>query len=145
MRQSALTLILVLFVACAGKGGTKPTPTGSLYDRLGGKDAIAAVVDRFVENLRADARVKEKFANSDLPTFKGRLVDQICEASGGPCKYLGKNMKEAHLGMGLTVADFNATVEDLVKALDALKVPQREKDELIALLAPMKDDIVEVK
>lgn len=145
MRQSALSLIFVLLVACAGKGGVKPTPTGSLYDRLGGKDAITAVVDRFVENLRADERVKEKFSNSDVPTFKSRLVDQICEATGGPCKYQGKNMKEAHLGMGLTEADFTATVEDLVKALDAFKVPQKEKDELIALLAPMKDDIVEVK
>ena len=80
-----------------------------------------------------------------LKKFKGNLVDQICEASGGPCKYKGKDMKSAHAGMGISGADFNALVEDLVGALDKFKVGAHEKDQLLGALGPMKSDIVEKK
>src|SRR5262245_30919207 len=94
----------------------------SLYDRLGGKPAITAVVDEFVGRVAADKRINAFFAATAadpkrLATFKGLLVDQICQASGGPCKYMGKSMKAAHMGMGVSNADFNALVEDLVGAL----------------------------
>lgn len=120
----------------------------SLYARLGGKKAITAVVDEFVNNVAADSRINKFFGDtaSDpkrLAAFKGKLVDQICQASGGPCKYKGKDMKTAHAGMGLTEADFNALVEDLVKALDKFKVGETEKNELLGALGPMKGDIVE--
>ena len=120
----------------------------SLYDRLGQKKAITAVVDEFVARVAADARINGFFAAtaSDparLKMFKGKLVDQICEASGGPCKYKGKDMKAAHMGMGITGAEFNALVEDLVGALDTFKVGQHEKDQLLGALGPMKSDIVE--
>jgi hemoglobin len=122
----------------------------SLYDRLGGKKAITAVVDEFVGRVAADTRINAFFAATAadakrLATFKGKLVDQICEASGGPCKYTGKDMKSAHMGMGISGGDFNALVEDLVGALDKFKVPQHEKDQLLGALAPMKTDIVEKK
>ncbi|RWK59917.1 group 1 truncated hemoglobin [Mesorhizobium sp.] len=115
----------------------------SLYERLGGQPAITVVVDRFVANLAADKRINTFFANSDIPALKSKLVDQICQASGGPCTYTGKDMKAAHQGLGITEADFNALVEDLTAALDHFKVPKQEKDELLGLLAPMKSDIVE--
>jgi hemoglobin len=114
----------------------------SLYERLGGKPAIQAVVDDFIGNVAADARINGFFANADIPRLKRMLVDQICEASGGPCKYTGKSMKEAHAGMGITEAHFNALVEDLVKSLDKFRVPEKEKNELLAALAAMKPDIV---
>jgi len=117
----------------------------SLYDRLGGKDAIKAVVDEFVANVAGDARINKFFAKTDIPAFKGKLVDQICQASGGPCTYTGKNMKDAHKGMGVSGADFGALVEDLVKALDKFKVGKTEKDELLSVLGPMQSDIVEKK
>ncbi len=130
------------------KNGGKAEKEKSLYQRLGGKKAITAVVDEFVANVAADARINKFFAAtaSDpkrMATFKGNLVNQICEASGGPCKYTGKPMKEAHKGMGVSTADFNALVEDLVKALDKLKVGEKEKNELLGVLGPMKSDIVE--
>ena len=120
----------------------------SLYDRLGKKKAIVAVVDQFVSNVAADSRINAFFKEtaSDpqrLAAFKGKLVDQICQASGGPCKYTGKSMKEAHAGMGVSTADFTALVEDLVAALDKFKVGEKEKSELLSALGGMKGDIVE--
>ena len=120
----------------------------SLYSRLGGKKAISAVVDEFVNNVAADDRINKFFGDTAkdpkrLAAFKGKLVDQICQASGGPCKYKGKDMKTAHAGMGISEADFNALVEDLVKALDKFNVGETEKNELLGALGPMKGDIVE--
>ena len=115
----------------------------SLYDRLGKKEAITAVVDEFVARVAADNRINAFFAHTDIAHLKMELVNQICQASGGPCKYTGKSMKEAHQGMGVSTADFNARVEDLVGALDKFKVGEKEKNELLGVLGPMKSDIVE--
>jgi hemoglobin len=82
---------------------------------------------------------------SQLAAFKGKLVDQICQAAGGPCRYTGKDMKSAHRGMGIIAAGFNALVEDLVGALDAFKVAKADKDQLLAVLGPMQGAIVEKK
>src|SRR5262249_51876436 len=104
----------------------------ALYKSLGGKKAITLVVDAFVNNCAMDSRINSFFKATAadpkrLKNFKTNLVNQICEASGGPCKYTGKSMKAAHAGMGVTTADFNALVEDLVKALDMYKVKQADK------------------
>jgi len=141
----AALLVSVSSASLFGQGAMKEKP---LYDRLGGKKAIAAVVDEFVGRVAADSRINAFFAAtaSDpkrLAAFKGKLVDQICEASGGPCKYTGTDMKTAHMGMGVSGADFGALVEDLVGALDKFQVPQHDKDQLLGALAPMKGDIVE--
>ncbi len=90
----------------------------SLFDRLGGKPAITAVVDDFVANVAADKRINAFFAKADIPHLKMELVDQLCQATGGPCKYTGKDMKTTHKGMGIGGADFNALVEDLGKSLN---------------------------
>ena len=100
-------------------------------------------MDDFVGNVAMDARINRYFASANIPRLKGHLVDQICEASGGPCKYSGGNMKDVHRGMGVTGPAFDALVEDLVKALNKLKVPEKERGELLAALGPMKGDIVE--
>ena len=141
-----LALVIALAPAFAS-GQTKEKP---LYDRLGGKPAIAAVVDEFVSRVAADARINSFFAATAadparLAHFKSLLVDQICEASGGPCKYAGKDMKSAHRGMGISGAHFDALVGDLVAALDKFKVGAHEKEQLLAALGPMKSDIVEKK
>jgi hemoglobin len=116
----------------------------SLYDRLGGKDAIVAVVDDFVARCAGDDRVNAKFGRTDIPRLKKMLVDQVCEASGGPCTYTGRDMKETHTGMGVTKGEFDSLVEDLVATLDQFNVPKPEQQELLGLLAPMQPDIVEV-
>jgi hemoglobin len=117
----------------------------SLFDRLGGKDALTAVVDEFVARAAADERINKKFAKTDIPRLKFHLVEQLCAATGGPCKYTGNSMKTAHKNMKVTEGEFNALVEDLVGALDKFNVPEKEKGELLAILGPLKAQIVEVK
>jgi hemoglobin len=136
-------LALALFATPAADAKEK-----TLYDRLGGKKAITAVVDEFVGRVAADQRINGFFKATAadpkrLASFKMKLVDQICQASGGPCKYMGKDMKSAHMGMGVSGSDFGALVEDLVGALDKFKVGEKEKGELLGALGPMKSDIVE--
>ena len=158
MKQASkvIALLAVAITACGPKGdqptdstaaATAATADRSLYDRLGGTTAIASVVDGFVANVAADARINKFFGRVAADTaamrdFKQKLVDQVCQGSGGPCTYTGKDMKTAHQAMGLTNADFDALVEDLVKALDAAGVQQKEKDDLLAVLGPMRTDIV---
>lgn len=114
----------------------------SLYERLGGQPAIVAVVDDFVANVAADSRINARFASTNVPRLKQRLVEQICAGTGGPCTYTGRDMRTAHTGMNISEAEFGALVEDLVRSLDKFKVPQQEKGELLAILGPMKSDIV---
>jgi hemoglobin len=116
-----------------------------LYERLGGVDAIRAVIDAFVARCAGDSRINGKFERSDISRLKKMLVDQVCEATGGPCTYTGRDMTATHEGMGVTAGEFDALVEDLVATLEEFEVPKREQDELLAVLAPMRDDIVEVE
>jgi hemoglobin len=115
----------------------------SLYERLGGQEALALVVDDFVAQCAKDDRINAKFARTDIARLKKMLVDQVCEATGGPCTYTGRDMKETHTGMGVTAGEFSALVEDLVASLDNFGVNKPDQDELLGLLAPMKGDIVE--
>ena len=117
----------------------------SLYERLGGKDAITAVVDDFVARCATDGRINAKFTRTDIPRLKSMLVDQVCEATGGPCTYVGRDMRTTHDGMGVTAGEFDALVANLVATLDQFGVGAAEKDELLSALAPMRDDIVEVE
>jgi hemoglobin len=136
----ALTLVGCQAMESASKSAMADK---SLYDRLGGKPAITAVVEDFVGRVAADSRINGKFANTDIPRLKTLLVEQICQASGGPCTYTGRSMKATHAGMGVSSADFEALVGDLVATLNTFKVPEREKNELLGALGPMKKDIVE--
>lgn len=133
---------LVATLALGGCAGAMTQSEPSLYQRLGGKPAIVAVVDDFVGNVAADKRINGYFANTNIPRLKQLLVEQICAGTGGPCQYTGRDMRTAHAGMGVDDAAFGALVEDLVKTLDKFKVPAKEKGELLAILGPMKSDIV---
>lgn len=144
----SLTLLSFMMILMASATAQKAAKEASLYTRLGGKKAIEAVVGEFINNCATDPRINNFFKATAadpkrLAKFKQNLIDQICEASGGPCKYKGKTMKESHKGMGVKDQHFTALVEDLVKALDKFKVGEKEKGELLAVLGPMKKDIVE--
>ena len=144
LQITALTLVCLstLGLASCKKAADTAQAERSLYERLGGKDAITAVIDDFVANVAADARINGRFAKTDIPHLKQMLVDQVCQATGGPCTYSGRTMGDAHKGMHITEAEFNALVEDLTKSLDKFKVGEREKTELLGALGGMKGEIV---
>ena len=116
----------------------------SLYDRLGGVAAITAVTDEFIKNAAADTRINAKFGKTDIPRLRLHLIEQLSAATGGPYVYTGMSMIKTHKNMGVTEGEFGALVEDLVKALDKFSVPEKEKGELLAILGPLKSQIVEV-
>src|SRR5215471_16938394 len=99
-------------------GSSAFAQTRTLYDRLGGYPAISAVVDDFVKNVAADKRINRFFANANIGRLKARLVEQICQGTGGPCTYRGGDMRSVHAGMGIQSKHFNALVEDLGKSLN---------------------------
>ncbi|TMQ68598.1 MAG: group 1 truncated hemoglobin [Candidatus Eisenbacteria bacterium] len=154
---ATLAVLLGAASSCKGKGSagqaapaeTAPAASApeagekTLYERLGKEEAIRAVVNQFIANVVADARINKFFADADMEPLKNHLVELIAQSAGGPQKYTGRDMKTVHAGMGITGADFDALVEDLVKALDQFKVADREKSDLLAILGPMKSDIVE--
>jgi hemoglobin len=119
-----------------------PAPDKSLFERLGGEPAITAVVDEFVTRTTTDARIKYRFFNTDAVQLKRLLVEFVCVAAGGPCKYTGRDMTSSHAGMDLVDDEFTALVEDLIGALDKFHVPDREKGEVLGALGPLKPQIV---
>jgi len=148
IKRVALAVFLlgaIAATAAAQNSMAAPVQEKSLYDRLGGIDAIKAVVNEFAGRVLADARVNKKFAKTDAPRLTLHLVEQICAATGGPCEYTGKDMKSTHKNMKVTEGEFKALVEDLVGALDKFNVPEKEKGDLLTILGSLHDQIVEVK
>ena len=117
---------------------------GSLYERLGRIESIGAVVEDFRDRVARDDRIKQKFARTDLGRLTRMLIDQVCQAAGGPCTYTGRSMKDAHAGMGVTSGEFDALVGDLVATLNQFRVGKTEQGELLGVLGPLKPDIIEV-
>ena len=144
---SALVVLLFSIAGCATTTtAAQDKPQQSLYQRLGGYDAIAAVTDDFIVRLTTEPQFIRFFAGFSTDSKKRirqHIVDQLCEATGGPCIYTGRPMKVVHGGLGITQRDWDVTVKLLVASLDKFKVPQKEKDELLTALSQLKADIVE--
>ena len=143
---SLLMLLATLgLTACASMGGDA-TPAPSLYKRLGGREGIAGVVDAFVANALADARIGPAFKSlpaDKVGPLKTNIADFICENTGGPCSYGGRTMKDSHRGLGLEKADFDACNAALAKALDSKNVAAADKEQVMKLVASLMNDIVE--
>lgn len=137
LRNITLIAATLSLAACA----LQP-PKASLYDRLGGTPAIKAVVDKTIDNAAADPRTSRTFKGIKLTGIKESVVAQLCEATGGPCKYEGASMAKVHEGLDITSAEFDAFAGILVGVLDEFKVGAAEKNELLQMLGPMKKDIV---
>lgn len=114
-----------------------------LFERLGGKAAIEAVVDDFLGRVAGDATINSGFAVAHVPRIRQRLIELVCVGTGGPCTYSGRDMTTAHAGQGITNAQFDTLVGHLVATLDKFKVPAAEKGELLSVLGPMRPAIVE--
>jgi hemoglobin len=151
-RVVAIAAIAFLITGCVspspprnGKPAASAAPAAAndaLCRELGGKEAITKVVDVFLAKVDNDLRINLFFEKTDHKDLRNLVIEQLCEATGGPCKYSGRSMEEAHSGLNLTDADFAAFVEDLVATLNELNVPKPTQDKLLALLAPMKPQIV---
>ena len=146
----AVTFFLVLSVCASASASTiSLTPVQekkSLYTRLGGYDAIALVVDDFITRLATDKRFEKfftGFSDDSKKRLRQHILDQFCAAAGGPCVYTGREMRTSHKGLGITEADWDAAAKHLVAALDRYKVPEAEKNELLAFVVSQKKDIVE--
>jgi hemoglobin len=129
-------------VGDAAAEGAEP----SLYRRLGGYDAIAAVVDDFIGKMVTDpalSRFFQGFSNDSKGRIRQLVVDQLCAATGGPCVYVGRDMKEAHAGSGISEKDWGRSTELLIASMDRFRVGQKEKAEVIAVLTTLKPDIVD--
>ncbi len=121
-------------------------PEKSLYERLGGYNAIAAVIDDFMQAQLSNPQLARFFVGHSTDSKKRirqLIVNQICEATGGPCIYTGRDMKTVHAGLGITESDWQAAVKLLTATLDKFKVPQKEKEDVFAAVSGLKKDIVE--
>jgi hemoglobin len=143
MRRMRLAGLILLGIVVTTTVASATFYQRSLYQRLGGRQAITLVVNDFVGNVAKDRRINRFFANADIPRLKRLLVQQICAATGGPCQYEGRSMREAHRGLNVRNGDFDALVEDLVISLDKFGVRQREQRELLAILGSLRRDVVQ--
>ena len=152
MKKTILMLSVALVTLMSSCKKEEEAAPKSLYDRLGGVTAISAVVDQFITNVAADPNMVRTFTpllvevgkgnTARLTALRNNLIDQIGEASGGPQKYMGKDMVTAHKNMKITDTEFNSLVNDLVLALDKFQVPTTEKNELLGVLGGLKSQIV---
>jgi hemoglobin len=121
-------------------------PGKTLYERLGGYDAIAAIVDDFLNRMRADPLFARFGGGRSLDSIRrGRqlIINQLCALSGGPCVYTGRDMRTSHAGLGITAYEWELALEHTAAALDRFKVPAREKQEFVALFERYRAEIVE--
>jgi len=142
MNPARMAFVMVaaslLTAACA----SAPAPEASLYARMGGEPVVRRVVDDVIDRSSTDPRTARSFKDTKIDRVKEKLREQICQLGGGGCAYTGDPMKEVHKGLKNTEAEFYLLVQFLRDALDRNGVGEREKNELLRLLAPMKRDIV---
>ena len=140
---AAFAMLSLALSACSNwQTGGQPPANALLYDRLGGKPVLTAIVDDFVANVAADPRIARRFAASDNAHFKAALVDQLCVTTGGPCKYTGRPMKDTHASMDISDAEFNAMTQDLRRAMGRLNIAVDLQVEFAAALEPLRNDVV---
>ena len=143
---SVLALSLCLSATASANGTLQPQGEKSLYERIGGYNALAAVVDDFIGRLVTDKRFEKFFvghSEDSRKRIRQHILDQFCAATGGPCIYTGRDMKTTHHGLGITDADWDAAAKHLVASLDRFKVPEKEKGEVLSFVTSLKKDIVE--
>lgn len=112
-----------------------------LYEQLGKRSGIANIVEDLLYLIVEDDRINRHFAGVDIEQFHIHLTDQLCEISGGPCTYTGRNMRESHADMNITDTAFNALAENLILAMEENGVPTSAQNRLIKQLVPMYPDI----
>ena len=144
--KTAIVVALASLCIASGAACAQIAPAGvdPLFDALGGLPGIARLVDDLVPRLAADPRIGPSFKDTNLRELNKQLGDQFCVVAGGPCRYEGGSMKEAHAPLRIDKADFNRLVELLQDAMDARAIPFADQNRLLARLAPMHRDVITV-
>ena len=146
-----VTALLALLVAgCAAQPKSEPVPAATapatppplLYDALGGQAGIEGLADVLIAEIHGDKRINQLFKNTDMPDFRRLLIEQLCEATGGPCIYSGRTMEEAHSGFAITHQEFVFFVEDLNRAMKKAALSPENQQRLLALLGPMEPQVI---
>jgi hemoglobin len=140
IKACVLSLLISGAAAADAESGTAPEAT--LYARLGGKAVITKLVSDLIDHSIQDPRTRRSFEKVNLKRLKEKVEEQVCSLTGGPCKYTGDDMRKSHAGLDITEAEFYGFVEALIDMLDRYNIGLREKNQLLAILAPMKRDIV---
>lgn len=120
----------------------------SLYERLGGYDAVSAVVDDFAAKLFDDPVVGARFFGMSADSregFRQKNKNLVCAATGGPCKIISRSAAQTHTGLGIKASEFNIVAQHLVDTLNKFNVPDKEHNELMAIIGSLRPDIVEVE
>lgn len=143
MKRTIILFVVVLFGTMAMQAQDK-----SLYTRLGGYDALAAVTDDFIGRLATDKSLGKFFvglSNDSKTKVRQHVIDFLCKATGGPSAYTGRDMKLVHTGLFISKDEWDASVKHLIGTLDKFKVPAKEKGEVLGAVGPLEKDIVEKK
>ena len=133
-RLSSLLMALMVWAS--------PVSAATLFEQLGGVEGLTNITNDSVDIALADPRIKDSFADTNIPRFRGLLYAHLCELTGGPCRYEGRAMDRAHASLQLTNRDFNALAEDLQIAMERARVPFAVQNRLLAILAPLQREIV---
>jgi hemoglobin len=148
--RSVLSVVCLLAAVTASAAVVQEArrPSPSLYDRLGGAYPIAVVVDAFIERLLVNQTLNANpaidKARQQVPKqgLKFHVTTLVCEATGGPCRYVGRAMKDSHKHLNISEGEWQAMAADFKATLDAFKVPAQEQKELVAIVESTKTDIV---
>jgi len=132
----------ILFICLMAAFSFAQAAEKTLYERLGGKPAVTAVISQFVDYNNADEVIKSRWDPDNVENLKLYLTELVCNATGGGCIYTGQHMDVAHAGLNITEEEFGRVAANLVKALDKFKVPEKEKGELMTIIGSLKDQVV---
>lgn len=135
MRTTLASILMCMMISMSAFAGD------TLFDRLGGSDDVKAVVNRTIDLSVADPRIASTFENTNLVRLKKLLFEQICQLTGGPCTYNGRDMRKSHAHLKIRNFHFNALVENMQTAMDEAQIPNATQNELLAILAPMQRDV----
>ena len=133
-----ITALLFIFTLLTGCASTQV----SLYDELGGKDAVAQIVDNFIHEIEFDKTMFAYFAESDIERFREKLNEHLCFLANGPCAYTGDTMQQVHAGMNITESDFNHGVDLFIAAMTKANVPHTVQNKLLAKMVPTRKEII---
>ncbi|WP_166268669.1 group I truncated hemoglobin [Marinobacter caseinilyticus] len=135
-----LMVMAVLLFAVGCQSLNQPEPD-SLYEDLGQRAGIAQIIEDMLYGVVDDTRIAFQFKGVDIVELHQGLTDHICQLSGGPCTYSGRDMREAHKDMNITATQFNALTENLILAMEKNRISTSAQNRLLARLAPLHSEV----